>query len=72
VSVIEIMEAIRRGTGNDFAYDRGERRPGDPARIVTSSARAEADLEWKAVRDLDEMVRSAWAAWQGAQGARLG
>jgi UDP-glucose 4-epimerase len=72
VSVIEIMEAIRRGTGIEFEYERGDRRPGDPARIVTSSARAEADLEWRAERDLDEMVRSAWSAWHGAEGARLG
>jgi UDP-glucose 4-epimerase len=39
---------------------------------VTSSARAEIDLEWRAERDLDEMVRSAWSAWHGAEGARLG
>ncbi len=71
LSVIEIMEAIKRGTGLDFTYERGPRRPGDPARIVTSSARAESDLGWKAARDVDDMVRSAWAAWQGAEGARL-
>ncbi len=64
ISVIEIMDAVRRCTGVEFSYEVGPRRPGDPARIVTSSAQAESDLGWSASRDLDEMVRSAWDAWQ--------
>ena len=53
----------------------GPRRPGDPDRIVTSGAKAEAELGWQATRDLREMVASAWEAWNlaAAEGtARLG
>jgi UDP-glucose 4-epimerase len=75
VSVKEIVTAIGEALGRDVPYDVGPRRPGDPARIVTSSAKAEAELGWRATRDLREMVESAWAAWEAAAAkgeARLG
>jgi UDP-glucose 4-epimerase len=62
VSVLEILAAFRRALGEDFAHTVGPRRPGDPARIVTSAARAAADLGWTAKYDLDDMVTSAIAA----------
>lgn len=74
-TVREIMDAVRSGTGVGFEPAVAPRRPGDPARIVASADRIDADLGWVASRDLDDMVRSAWASWQyhGASGgdARL-
>lgn len=75
VSVKEIVVAVSEVLGREIPYDVGPRRPGDPARIVTSAARAQADLGWRAERDLPEMVESAWTAWQRAAEAgtaRLG
>ena len=75
VSVKEIVAAVADVIGRPVPYDIGPRRAGDPARIVTSSARAESDLGWHAERDLHEMVRSAWDAWNlaaAAGTARLG
>jgi UDP-glucose 4-epimerase len=64
VSVRQIMDAMQRNTGIEFEPRLEARRPGDPARIIGSSARIEKDFGWKASRDLDDMVASAWAAWQ--------
>ena len=64
VSVIEIIEAVWRVTGIDVGYEAVGRRPGDPARIVASPERVRRELGWSATRDLDDMVRSAWEAWQ--------
>jgi UDP-glucose 4-epimerase len=75
VSVKEIIGAVADVLGRPVPYDVGPRRPGDPDRIVTSSAKAEAELGWHATRDLPEMVASAWAAWNRAAEAgtaRLG
>ena len=75
VSVREIMDAVADVTGIPCTPELAERRPGDPARIVTSAARANADLGWIAIHDLESMVDSAWSAWQYAASvgaARLG
>ena len=75
VSVKEIIGAFADVLGRPVPYDVGPRRPGDPDRIVTSAAKAEAELGWKADRDLHEMVASAWESWNQASlagTARLG
>ena len=56
------MAAMARGTGIDFTPEIGERRPGDPARIVASGERATRDLGWQQRGTLDDMVASAWSA----------
>ena len=70
LSVQQIMDAVAGVTGIAFTPELAPRRPGDPARIVTSSAKANAELGWYAVHDLEAMVDSAWSAWQFA--ARTG
>ncbi len=70
VSVRQIMDAMARVTGIDFEPEVGPRRPGDPARIVASGAAAAADLGWTMRHSLDEMVASAWQAWQTVGSSR--
>ncbi len=70
-SVLEIMDAMSRVTGHAFQPVRAPRRPGDPARIVASGEAAARDLGWAMRHSLDDMVRSAWDAWQ-ASSASLG
>jgi UDP-glucose 4-epimerase len=65
-SVGEIMDAMAAGTGIPFEPEIAPRRAGDPARIVASGELAARDLDWRMRHTLDEMVRSAWAARQGA------
>jgi UDP-glucose 4-epimerase len=68
LSVLQIMDAVRRVTGIDFTPELAVRRPGDPARIVASGKLAARDLGWRMRHDIDAMVASAWRAWQTSQG----
>ncbi|WP_363350870.1 UDP-glucose 4-epimerase GalE [Methylocystis echinoides] len=59
-SVLEVIEAVKRVSGVDFTVDYAPRRPGDPAAIVASNARARDILGWTPQHDnLDEIVRQA-------------
>jgi UDP-glucose 4-epimerase len=64
-SVRQVVDAVRRVTGREFAVHEQERRAGDPPRLVASNAHAQAGLGWKPERTLDEMVADAWA-WHQA------
>lgn len=59
-SVREVLAAAERVTGRAVPVTVGPRRPGDPARLVASAARARATLGWVPERGLDEMVSDAW------------
>ena len=63
-SVREVIAAVSRAVGDDVDPEVVARRAGDPAVLVASAAHAAGGLGWVASRDLDEMVRSAWSAWQ--------
>ncbi len=61
-SVRQVVEAARRVTGHAIPVVEEARRPGDPARLVASSARIQRELGWKPeVAELDDILRSAWA-----------
>ncbi len=65
-SVREVIDAVRAVTGREFKVEEVERRPGDPARLVSDSAAARAVLGWRPqFDDIRETVRSAWA-WRQA------
>ena len=57
----EVVNAVERATGLKVRVEIGKRRPGDPATLVASSARATAELAWKpALTNVDAIVESAW------------
>ena len=63
-SVREVIEKAKEVTGINFPVREVERRAGDPAVLVASSARIREELDWKPVySDLDRIIRSAWA-WE--------
>lgn len=64
VTVKEVIYAIQAAVGEDFEYEVTDRRPGDPAAYAADAELIAADLGWRSRLDLDDMVRSAWAAWQ--------
>ena len=69
-SVRAVIEAARAVSGADIPVVEGPRRPGDPARLVSGSARAEQVLGWRPRRStLDSMVADAWA-WHQTGGYR--
>jgi len=59
-SVNEVVSVCREVTGIDIPADVAPRRAGDPATLVASSQRIQADLGWRASRDLSAMVADAW------------
>jgi UDP-glucose 4-epimerase len=61
-SVAEMMSAISRVTGVEFAAEVGPRRAGDPARVVASGERASRDIGWAMTQSLEDMIRSAFEA----------
>ena len=66
-SVKQVIETARRVTGADIRYLIDPRRPGDPAWLVGSAARARDLLDWRpAIPALEDIVRTAWA-WMSGQ-----
>jgi UDP-glucose 4-epimerase len=63
-SVRDVIEACQQVTGADIGTDVAPRRAGDPAVLVASSAKVQAELGWHATRDLRAMAADAWAFTQ--------
>ena len=59
-SNFEVLSACREVTGQDIPARIAPRRPGDPAVLVASSQRIEAECGWRAERNLATMVADAW------------
>lgn len=59
-SVREIIDAARRVTGRDIPERTGQRRAGDPPRLVACSDMARRKLGWHPRGSLDDMIGSAW------------
>jgi UDP-glucose 4-epimerase len=65
ISVLEILAAARRITGKTIPAKILGRRPGDPAKLVASSALAREILGWKALEsDVDTLVKTTWEAYR--------
>jgi UDP-glucose 4-epimerase len=61
-TVREVIEAARRVTGHPIPVEQHPRRAGDPAVLVASSAKAQAELGWCPEHPaLDDILASAWA-----------
>jgi UDP-glucose 4-epimerase len=60
-SVREVIEVCREVTGIDIGAEVGPRRAGDPAELVASSAKIQAELGWRAEKDLRDMAADAWS-----------
>ena len=57
----EVIDAVRKVTGQDFKVLETARRAGDPPVLVASIDRAKELLGWSAVEsDLDRIVSTAW------------
>lgn len=62
VSVLQMLDAVGRVTGQAVEHRVVGRRAGDPASVVANPAAITATIGWRARRDLDDIVASAWAA----------
>ncbi|WP_240956439.1 UDP-glucose 4-epimerase GalE [Wenzhouxiangella sp. XN79A] len=60
-SVLEVIQAAGKVVGRDVPYEVAERRAGDPAVLVASSALAAKKLGWQPeITDLEAIIESAW------------
>ncbi|NQZ59100.1 MAG: UDP-glucose 4-epimerase GalE, partial [Lentisphaeraceae bacterium] len=62
-SVLEMIEAFKRISGQDVAYVIAPRRAGDVGLVTADASLANKELGWSAQFGLEEMVRDAWN-WQ--------
>ncbi|MCP1126030.1 UDP-glucose 4-epimerase GalE [Bacillus sp. 3103sda1] len=59
-SVKEVIETCERVTEKKANVVYTERRAGDPAQLIASSAKIYDELGWKAKYSLEEMIHTAW------------
>ena len=64
-SVLEVIEAFERATGETVPHTMGDRRAGDVVAIWADPSRAEKELGWSAKRSLETSMADAWR-WQQA------
>lgn len=68
VSVLEAIQAFEKVTGQKLNYEVGDRRPGDVEAIYANLAKATEKLKWTPQRNIDDIMRTAWA-WEQARTA---
>ncbi len=59
-SVLDIVNAFQKANDVTIKYKIVERRPGDIAECYANPSKALRELEWKAEKTLEDMVRDAW------------
>lgn len=64
-SVLEVIQAFERATGERVPYRMGERRAGDVVAIWADPTRAKEELGWATRRSLETSLADSWK-WQQA------
>jgi len=65
-SVMEIIKACEKVTGQKIPYEVTERRPGDPPRLVAEPTKLKTQLGWEPqYTDIEDTIATAWA-WHKA------
>jgi len=54
------VQTARTVTGHDIPMHFGDRRPGDPDKLVASYKKAEQYLGWKPTKNIKDIIDSAW------------
>ncbi len=62
-SVLDVIKAFEKACGKELPYKIEERRPGDIGECFADPAKAKAELDWTATREITEMCEDAWR-WQ--------
>ncbi|MGH1337125.1 MAG: UDP-glucose 4-epimerase GalE [Aureispira sp.] len=60
VSVLELIEAFNRATGQELSYKIGPRRAGDVSSIYAHAQKANERLNWHPQYSIDELLASSW------------
>lgn len=60
-SVAQVVESVKRVTGNDFPVESTERRAGDPPALIADSSLIRKKIDWQPhCNDLDLIIRNAY------------
>lgn len=60
-SVLEVIDSVKKVTGQDFSVVFADRRAGDPAKLVGSNKKAQRLLGWKPEYGaIDKIIEHAW------------
>lgn len=62
-SVLDMVKAFAKASGEKIPYEITDRRPGDIATSFADATLAKTELGWEAKRGLDEMCADSWR-WQ--------
>ncbi len=62
-SVLDMVKALEKASGNKVPYKLVDRRPGDIACCYADPAHAEQELGWRAELGLEDMMADSWR-WQ--------
>ncbi|MES9684673.1 UDP-glucose 4-epimerase GalE [Gottfriedia acidiceleris] len=62
-SVLEMVRAYEKASGQIISYTIKERRPGDAAICYANPLKAKVELDWEATLDINDMCNDAWN-WQ--------
>ena len=68
-SVLDVINAFERVTGEKLNYKIVPRRPGDIEMVWADTRFANEELGWKAEKNIDDMMQSAWK-WEKALAER--
>ena len=65
-SVKEMIDAAEKATGQKIKVEYGQRRAGDPARLIASSEKAQKILNWHPkYTSMEDIIKTAWT-WHQA------
>lgn len=62
-SVLEVIKAFEKACGKTLPYEIVAPRPGDVAICYADASKAKKELDWEAMRGIEEMCSDAWR-WQ--------
>lgn len=62
-SVLDVVHAFEKASGEKIPYQVTDRRPGDIATCYSDPSKAAKELGWKAERGIEEMCEDSWR-WQ--------
>lgn len=65
-TVLEVIHAFEKVTGEKLNYKISERRPGDVVAIFANYEKAKKELGWNPVSGIEEIMSTAWA-WEKAR-----
>lgn len=68
-SVRQVIEACRKATGLELPVVEKSRRPGDPARLVADSSKAQRELGFTIRHPLESILATAWT-WEKKENER--